>query len=506
MKEAGELLDVTLVFGECRIRCHKVILAGMCDFFRRMFTTNMAECGAQEIVMRDISAGTGTLLVGYLYTGQIEINTQNVQDLLAASEMLMLGALKQNVEEFLRSHTESMNCISMINLARFYSLETLLAKAKDILHDHIKEIIDMDELRYLQERDFVEVLEERESQEESFLFIQKWMRSADGRTDRFNDLLQHIDLSLCSKEFIFSTVMDEELMHNSRGMKMLQLLFQSFGSTDAQPKSLAVGKLEGEMWMCRDIHVQDWYPIQKPPSQHMYYSACASPGGFIVSGGSRNNVPQRDCFSYDSKSDSWSTLPSMSTARRSHSSIYYNQHLYIVGGWDGQKKINIVETLNMRSLQWSHLPPLPHPVGLPYLAIISNKFLVFGVRNGSWNVDMHEFDFAQQTWQTRSPMPEICDAGSAVTLGEEIYVIGGRSNSCMRFNPRADAWTFLQRPPMDHTNCSLLVWKGQILVFGADNHDSIEAYSPKTNTWTKWALKTPARGGIRFAFEMKLPE
>ncbi|ELU04485.1 hypothetical protein CAPTEDRAFT_131535, partial [Capitella teleta] len=126
MKEADEFVDITLVFGKQRIACHKVILAGMCDYFRRMFLTNMLERGSQEVVLNDISASTGVLLVEYLYSGNIDITQLNAQDLLAASEMLLLGALKKRVEDFLRSHTDSVNCISIINLARLYDLKTLL--------------------------------------------------------------------------------------------------------------------------------------------------------------------------------------------------------------------------------------------------------------------------------------------------------------------------------------------------------------------------------------------
>ncbi|ELT89759.1 hypothetical protein CAPTEDRAFT_135854 [Capitella teleta] len=109
MREAGELVDINLVFGDHIISCHKVILAGRCDYFHRMFLINMLEKNSTEVVMKEINARTGILLVRYLYTGLIEITTDNAQDLLSACEMLLLGALKQDVEEFLCSHTESNN-------------------------------------------------------------------------------------------------------------------------------------------------------------------------------------------------------------------------------------------------------------------------------------------------------------------------------------------------------------------------------------------------------------
>ncbi|ELT89422.1 hypothetical protein CAPTEDRAFT_89870, partial [Capitella teleta] len=377
MKEADEFVDITLVFGMQRIACHKVILAGMCDYFRRMFLTNMLERGSQEVVLKDISANTGVLLVEYLYSGNIDITQLNAQDLLAASEMLLLGALKKKVEDFLLSHTDSVNCISIINLARLYDLKILLADARSYLQEHVKEVVETEEMHLLQEGDLIEVLEANASQEENFLFIQKWMRSVEGRTDRFEYLMQHVSLSQCSKDFVCNTVMAEKLMHNTRGMTLIQEFMRSSGSADPpkQP-SLAVGNDGGEI-----------------------YSACASPGGFVVSGGRSQNGIQRECYSYAAQNGQWNTLPPMPSARRSHSSIYHNHHLYVVGGWDDRSYLNSVEALDMRNLQWNHLPPLPREVYFAHLAIVSDNLFVLGGCCGLiCFTDVHEFDSTQQTW------------------------------------------------------------------------------------------------------------
>ncbi|ELU14872.1 hypothetical protein CAPTEDRAFT_74802, partial [Capitella teleta] len=469
--------DITLVFGKQRIACHKVILAGMCDYFRRMFLTNMLERGSQEVVLKDTSASTGVLLVEYLYSGNIVITQQNAQDLLAASEMLLLGALKKKVEDFLLSHTDSVNCISIINLARLYDLKILLADARSYLHEHVKEVIETEEMHLLQEGDLIEVLEANASQEENFLFIQKWMRSAEGRTNRFDDLMQHVSLSQCSKDFVCRTVMAEKLMHNTRGMTLIQEFMES--SAD-----LAVGNRSGEIWLCTDLNTPQWQRIQQPPFQIKYYSACASPGGFVVSGGASQNIILRECYSYYAQNGQWNTLPPMPTARREHSSIYHNYHLYVVGGFVNHRRLNSVEALDMRNLQWNHLPPLPREVDFASLAIVSDNLFVLGGCSGlNWVADVHEFDSTQQTWRQRSPMPEICGGGAAVSFDDLVYVVGGRERSCMRFNPRNNTWTSLRRPQFSHKYGPSLVLNGNIVVFGGQFNDSIEEYSPLTDSW-----------------------
>ncbi|ELU00921.1 hypothetical protein CAPTEDRAFT_73209, partial [Capitella teleta] len=85
----------------------------------------------------------------------------------------------------------------------------------------------------------------------------------------------------------------------------------------------------------------------------------------------------------------WNTLPPMPTARRKHSSIYQNHHLYVVGGWDGSH-LNSVEALDMRNLQWNHLPPLPRNVSGTHLAIVSDYLFVLGGFFGAFHDDSIE--------------------------------------------------------------------------------------------------------------------
>ncbi|ELU06266.1 hypothetical protein CAPTEDRAFT_200473 [Capitella teleta] len=505
MREAGEFVDITLVFDEQRVLCHKVILAGTCDYFHRMFLSDMLESTAKEVTMKEISGSTGMSLVHFLYTGRIKISTQNAKDLLAASEMLILGSLKQKVEEFLCSNTESVNCISTISLARLYDMKTLMEDAKKFLHEHVREVTDSEEMHLLLEEDLIETLNANASQENNFCLLQKWILSADGRTDRFDDLIQHISLSNCSKKFICSTVMNEVLMANEYGLKLIQAAMQSPRTTDPlEQQSLVVGNLEGEMWLCTDSHVHHWQPMEKPPVQCLQYSACASPGGFVVSGGKCNEIDSFNCYSYDAHENKWNALPLMSTARVDHSSIYHDHHLYIVGGLSSQGHfLDSIEALDMRSFKWSNLPPLPRAASFPYLAVVSNKLLVFsGVQTGFWIADVYEFDLKERVWHQRAPMPEACKNGAAVCLDDHVYIVGGLNRTCMQFNPSRNTWTSLQRPQFAHYFGPALVWNQSIVMFGGRDNDSIEKYSPLTDTWTTWALKMPKKDLWRFVVRM----
>ncbi|ELT96873.1 hypothetical protein CAPTEDRAFT_120806, partial [Capitella teleta] len=95
----------------------------------------------------------------------------------------------------------------------------------------------------------------------------------------------------------------------------------------------------------------------------------------------------------------WNELPPMLTARSHHSSILYNNHLYIVGGINGNDFLDSAEELDMENLRWSRLPPLPHPVCQTCLAIVSNKLLVFGgFRAREENKTIEKYSPSTDTW------------------------------------------------------------------------------------------------------------
>eukprot|EP00914_Ancora_sagittata_P003473 GHVO01007277.1.p1 GENE.GHVO01007277.1~~GHVO01007277.1.p1 ORF type:complete len:107 (+),score=10.21 GHVO01007277.1:189-509(+) len=91
--------DISLVFDDTRIQCDRDILACNCDYFNALFRSDWNDKNAEEFVIKGINAATGLLIVKYLYTDAIEITKDNARSLLEASEILLLGELKQRVQK-----------------------------------------------------------------------------------------------------------------------------------------------------------------------------------------------------------------------------------------------------------------------------------------------------------------------------------------------------------------------------------------------------------------------
>ncbi|ELT97985.1 hypothetical protein CAPTEDRAFT_134985 [Capitella teleta] len=330
MRAATELVDVILVFKNVKIPCHKVVLAGTCNYFRAMFVTEMKESRSAEVQMSDISADIGLTLVNYLYSGSIEITEQNAQALLAACNMLLLVDVKNNIAEFLSRQICNSNCVPLLNLARFYELESLRKAAHKFLTKHWKDLIDTNDLGELKEVDF----------------------------------------------------------------------------------------------------------------------------------------------------------------------------LYIVGGKESkQGYMDSVECLDIKSLKWGHLSDLPLCLSTPMLTTVKDRLFVLGGIKGGGHSRM-VFEYHNEAWEERSPMPEECRRGAAMEFDGFIFVVGGLEKSCLRYCQRRDDWNILQRTTFPHMFGPAMVWNDAIIVGGGEGTDANEEYCPHTDTWSTWQLKMPNSGQMQFILKI----
>ncbi|KAK6048285.1 BTB/POZ domain protein, partial [Cooperia oncophora] len=76
------LCDVTLVAEGTRIKAHRIVLSTCSDYFKAMFTNNMAEIRKEEIEMVNVESGALIALIDFCYSGRIRISDNNVHSIL----------------------------------------------------------------------------------------------------------------------------------------------------------------------------------------------------------------------------------------------------------------------------------------------------------------------------------------------------------------------------------------------------------------------------------------
>ncbi|KAL1227789.1 Kelch-like protein [Trichinella spiralis] len=84
----GLMCDVCLITGHKRIQAHRVVLAAASDYFHALFTTNMKESLSDEVHIGSIDPDILEAIITYCYSGVIEVNEMNVENLFQGASML----------------------------------------------------------------------------------------------------------------------------------------------------------------------------------------------------------------------------------------------------------------------------------------------------------------------------------------------------------------------------------------------------------------------------------
>ena len=128
--KSKEFSDVLLKTDSGEIEAHRIILASFSSFFKAMFGSDMIESGQRTIDMYGIDHVTLESVLGFIYTGEIDITGQSVTDILAVSNFLGLESLVKSCGEFLIEHMKPENSLDILFLADSQGIKGLLDAAK----------------------------------------------------------------------------------------------------------------------------------------------------------------------------------------------------------------------------------------------------------------------------------------------------------------------------------------------------------------------------------------
>jgi len=120
LRDSQQLVDVTLCVDEQLFTCHRALLASASEYFRCLFTTNLAEQNQSEIAINGVDANSMRLVLDYVYKGAVELNSDTVQNLLSAANLFQLRGLRDGCADYMEQKIEIDNCIGIHFFAQVY--------------------------------------------------------------------------------------------------------------------------------------------------------------------------------------------------------------------------------------------------------------------------------------------------------------------------------------------------------------------------------------------------
>lgn len=111
-----ELSDIKFIFiNEEYIYAHKIIICARCEYLKKLFEFN--KMTKNEYLIKDISYNIFFEIIKFLYTGEIDINDENCQDILKVSHLYILNDINELAIIFIKEeYVESKSTFKLLNM------------------------------------------------------------------------------------------------------------------------------------------------------------------------------------------------------------------------------------------------------------------------------------------------------------------------------------------------------------------------------------------------------
>jgi hypothetical protein len=230
---------------------------------------------------------------------------------------------------------------------------------------------------------------------------------------------------------------------------------------------------------------------------HIYVVAAYGKLGFM-----------NELLRYDPANDTWAAMTPKPTYRYQFSSAVVDGRLYVIGGegtiddgpWASGKPWafkDLVEVYDPNTDAWTRDDAAPMPFAGASSCAVGSAIYIFGgvvpvegdiERNRAVESFTMKFDPALGTWSTEAPMPEAAEGASCVSVGSDMYVLGGRSdggeamNSVRKYDADTDTWTTPSRLP-SHRYWGAAAASDEIFILGGLGRDhahfnAVEIFNP----------------------------
>ncbi|KAL5014543.1 hypothetical protein ScPMuIL_008813 [Solemya velum] len=160
--------DICFSVQQHRFLCHKVFFCGRSDYFKALLIdyfgeTDITEDNIQVVTLNGISVDTFSQVMYYLYQDSCELTEENMYEVLWAAEMYFLQGLKRQCASIISRYTKAKNVISILQLARMFSLPRLEDHCVEFIANHLDMVVSREDFCSLVQEDAKNVQKREET-------------------------------------------------------------------------------------------------------------------------------------------------------------------------------------------------------------------------------------------------------------------------------------------------------------------------------------------------------
>ncbi|XP_071787689.1 kelch-like protein 28 [Asterias amurensis] len=544
LRKQGELCDVVLRVGMCRVSAHRAVLASCSQYFRAMFTGSLCEREKEEIELKSVDDMALQTLVEFAYTGKVRVTHANVQTLLAAACLLQLKPVIKLCCDFLQAQLHATNCIGISCFADAHACTELYRTAQCFIAQHFEELSISEEFLQLEHTDLASILSRDDlivaSEEAVFNALDSWVRyDPNKRRCYMGKLLHCIRLPLMTLKMLTRLYeanpfirdnpscqeqVNRALRYHLRPEERLQVASKMGSRVKTRGEKgllCAIGGKNGLFATLDSVEVYHrdkdvWTEVAPLSCRRQECAAVVVQQTLYVIGGVvselrngsmyRHHDNSTECWT--PKTNSWRKVASMHLSRSNHGVAVLNGKIYALGGVTGKLYLRSVECYDPMTNQWKTVAPMINTRSIFNAAVVDGKLYAIGGYGPNYLNSVERYDPDSDTWEMVAPMADKrINFGVGVIHGF-IYVVGGHNgethlSSVEQYNPTQETWTTVASMNTTRTGLGVAVLNGMLYAAGGHSGsaylDLTECYDPNSDTWNVMRNMMNCRCNFAFA-------
>uniref|UniRef100_A0A8I6AE73 Kelch-like family member 29 n=1 Tax=Rattus norvegicus TaxID=10116 RepID=A0A8I6AE73_RAT len=468
-RRAKAFTDLKIVVEGREFEVHQNVLASCSLYFKDLIQRSVQD-GSQgsreklELVLSNLQADVLELLLEFVYTGSLVIDSANAKTLLEAASKFQFHTFCKVCVSFLEKQLTASNCLGVLAMAEAMQCSELYHMAKAFALQIFPEVAAQEEILSISKDDFIAYVSNdslnTKAEELVYETVIKWIKKDPAtRAQYAAELLAAVRLPFIHPSYLLNVVDNEELIKSSEA--------------------------------CRDLVNEAKRYHMLPHARQEMQTPRTRPR--LSAGGMESGVTLADVWCYMSLLDNWNLVSRMTVPRCRHNSLVYDGKIYTLGGLGVAGNVDHVERYDTITNQWEAVAPLPKAVHSAAATVCGGKIYVFGGVNEAGRAAgvLQSYVPQTNTWSfIESPMIDNKYA-PAVTLNGFVFILGGAyARATTIYDP--EKGNIKAGPNMNHSRqfCSAVVLDGKIYATGGIVSSegpalgNMEAYEPTTNTWT----------------------
>lgn len=481
LRRRGILLDVKLWAEGQIFQAHRVVLASCSEYFRAMFSSGLRESSEEEIELRGVTAKGLSVILDYIYTSRLELDTLILEEVLDCASQLQVMSVLSRCADYLVRLIDLDTVVDVLNLGETYSLPRVRHMALRFISENLSSFKGSYELQRLSLTQLLNLLHSNypvDCTEGEVLSL-----AADWLENDLPNRLKWVD-----------QVVD--------GVRLGEVPGREIGCVVDRPGLRSIRDRLLTLERLSPVRQSDTFKILNSRGMKM---ALVKVGGFGASG-----VTNQISFYHEGGEGGWSSLTTIPHVESCNfgCAVLHNQ-LYIVGGCYNQDQQENIHPFGFRYCgrldKWTTMAAMNRERCRFSLTECGGRLYAVGgcaEESGEDDITVESFDPNTDTWTPCTGLP----GGSrsqhaAARVQERLYISGGLDqdtvlNCLLEYRPDVGVWEEISQLPSPRADHSMVVYKDYIYLVGGwrdgiqgrELVPEINRYDLTTDSWSVEAV------------------